>query len=112
MLLVRPWVSIHARLAAYIVASNPMVRKSRGWSLGRPGGTTAPCQGRAYGHVQCFDWRRRPHLRLIAGLIVVLSVRAFAAAQTPKDAAAQNHSPRNKRLAALGLLAVPLEDDK
>src|SRR5262249_61850145 len=67
MLLVRPWGSISARLAA---------------------------------------------LSFLFGTLLIAPASPPVVAQAPKDAAAKTHSPRQDRLAALGLLAVPLEDEK
>src|SRR5215813_2700253 len=119
MLLVRPWVSIRARLAAFFVFGNSSARNLWDRSLGRPGGTTAPMHGRPYRYLHCFEWRQRGlewlhrrHGRLVFGFFLVVSLWATAQAQSPKDTAVQKHSPRQDRLAALGLLTAPLEDEK
>src|SRR5262245_40816388 len=113
MLLVRPWVSIRARLAAFFVFRNSPARNLCGRSLGRPG------NGRPYRYLHCFEWRQRGlewlhrrHGRLLFGCFLVRSLWATAQAQSPRDTAVQKHSPRQDRLAALGLLTAPLEDEK
>src|SRR5215813_5626372 len=49
---------------------------------------------------------------LLFGFFLIMSASRSATAQTPKHTSGQKHSPRHERLTALGLLAVPLEDDK